>query len=129
MAYLKGDPPFEDKRPCPFPAFLLCDYDLTISQGPQLVTAVRAIPSCATLPIIIFSGSDDQRCIIRSYLAGADHYLCKPASTPRLDTLVRCLYHCAMLTPKTFQTLRGLKEYHPHPQSTSLIPPSSFLSL
>jgi CheY-like chemotaxis protein len=116
IAYLKGERPFEDRRVYPFPAFLLCDYDLKLSEAPDVVRAIRAIPFCAALPIIIFSGSDDKGCVHRSYFAGADHYLCKPASADRLDAIARALYDCAMLAPRTFQTISGLQEYQPRPQ-------------
>jgi hypothetical protein len=64
IAYLKGECPFHDKRVYPFPAFLLCYYDLRTSEAPQVVTAVRALPSGSALPIIIFSGSSDPGCIL-----------------------------------------------------------------
>jgi CheY-like chemotaxis protein len=117
IAYLKGEPPFEDRRVYPFPAFLLCDYDLKISLGPDLVKALRAITSCASLPIIMFSGSDDKGSVLRSYLAGANHYLCKPATPARMDILVPSLYGCAVLETPNFQSLSNLQEYQPHPRS------------
>jgi CheY-like chemotaxis protein len=116
IAYLKGEPPFEDRRVYPFPAFLLCDYDLKISQGPDLVSAIRAIPLCEDLPIIIFSSSDDKGCVLASYLAGADSYLCKPSVPARLDILIQTLYACAASEPRSFEPLSGLPEYQPRPQ-------------
>ena len=118
IAYLKGETPFDDKRVYPFPAFLLCDYDLRISKAPQVVAAVRALPSGSALPIIVFSGSSDPGCILRSYLAGADHYLRKPTSPARMVILVRSLYDCAMLSPKNFAELAALQEHQPRPTST-----------
>lgn len=115
ITYLKGEPPFHDRRVHPVPAFLLCDYDLKLSEGPELVAAVRKIPSCATLPLIMFSGSDDKGCVLRSYLSGADHYLCKPFLTERTVRLVRSLYHGAMLNPRSFDEITTLPEYQRRP--------------
>lgn len=137
LVHLKGEHPFQDKRAYPFPDFLLCDYDLKSSQAPELITAVRAIPSCLALPIVVFSSSDDQACVARSYAAGADHYLCKPGSMARLDEVVRSLHRCAMLNPASFHSLSDLKEHQrqligktnttvsPVPPHTTLSPPNS----
>lgn len=115
--YLNG-PLFVDRRVFPFPEFILCDYDLKISLGSDLVSALRAIPSCAALPIIMFSGSLDQACVLSSYAAGANAYLCKPSVPNRLDILVQTLYVCATSVPANFDRLKYLEEYQPPPQGS-----------
>ena len=112
---MKGEAPFQDRRVNPFPTFLLCDYDLKISRGPELVLALRAIPSCASVPIFMFSDSDDMACILDSYVAGADGYLRKPAAAGGLDTFIQTLYACAMSEPQRFEALTQLREYQPPP--------------
>jgi len=119
IAYVKGDPPFQDGSVNPFPTLVLCDYDLKISQGPELVSVLRAIPSCANLPIFMFSSSDDQSWVLASHAAGADGYLCKPSGAGRLDTLVRTLYACTMSEPRRFEVLTLLPEYRPFPHTTT----------
>jgi response regulator RpfG family c-di-GMP phosphodiesterase len=119
ITYLKGEPPFEDRRVYPSPAFLLCDFDLKISRGSDLISAVRAIPLCEDLPIILFSGSDDKSCVLVSYLAGADFFLCKPTAPGRLDIVVQTLYVCASSEPRSFERLSHLPEYQPRPQAAA----------
>ena len=115
IAYLKHIPPFQDIAVYPSPYFLLCDYDLGTTKGHDLVAAVRSIATCANLPIIMFSGADGDDSVAKSYLAGADHFLCKPLQTARLEILVQTLYACAMSTPTCFDALIRLSEYEPCP--------------
>jgi CheY-like chemotaxis protein len=126
LAYLKGEPPFQNRRRNPFPALLLCDYDLKVSQGPEFVRAARCIPSCAGIPIIMFSNSDDQGCVLASYAAGADGYLLKPCDTSRLEAIVETLYVCAISASREFEALTRLEEFqHPPPTTggaTSVAP-------
>jgi CheY-like chemotaxis protein len=111
IAYLKGKAPFADTIIYPPPFLLLCDYDLGTANGSDVVAAIRDISSCASLPIIMFSGSAVDDAVAKSYAAGADYFLCKPTASHRLEVLVQTFYACATANPRNFDALVRLPEY------------------
>jgi CheY-like chemotaxis protein len=111
LAYLIGEAPFDDRLFYPWPAFILCDYDLGTSTGSDLVSDIRALPSCRALPIVIFSGVGGNDCVVKCYAAGADHFLRKPSTPDRLNIIVQTLYACATSAAGCFDALKRLEEY------------------
>jgi DNA-binding response OmpR family regulator len=62
----------------PLPALVFVDVDLPDGSGHSVVAALRRRFDEATLPVVVFSGSDDPGDIDRAYDAGANCYLIKP---------------------------------------------------
>jgi CheY-like chemotaxis protein len=113
MIYLYGDPPFENKKIYPLPAFLLCSDHLNDTDSSDLVTGVRALSMCAHLPIIMLGEyANDEASAVKCYAAGADHFLHKPRTQHRFDAVVKTLYACAALHPPSFDKLNGIREHH-----------------
>jgi CheY-like chemotaxis protein len=106
IAYLCGEPPFDNRKIYPFPALILCDDRLKSSNGsevsgeaPDLVARIRTISSCARLPIIMLCKSAGCDSVSQCYEAGAGHFLHKPTSPGSLGLLVQSLYACANSAP------------------------------
>jgi CheY-like chemotaxis protein len=116
LAYLIGETPFDHRLVYPLPAIILCDYDLGTSKGSDLVSDIRALPSCRGLPVVIFSGVGGGECVAKCYAAGADHFLRKPSTPGRLNTIVQTLYACATSEAGCFDSLKRLEEYQWIPQ-------------
>jgi len=119
LAYLRGEPPFSDRQSCPFPDFLLCDYDLGLTTGAALIRAIRQIAGCSEICIIVFSGVIDDERMPLSYAAGADHFLCKPTDLRRLEVIVKTLWTCINSLPTCFEPITRLPEYEHCPQHDS----------
>ncbi|PWU16385.1 MAG: hypothetical protein C5B50_13645 [Verrucomicrobia bacterium] len=115
LDYLQQQLPFDDDGTDSRPCFLLCDYDLGPGKGHEAVAAIRSLGPCGALPIIMFSGSDGDDSVARSYQAGADYFLCKPRNAARLEIVVQTLNACAMASPSNFGALTSLAEYQPRP--------------
>jgi EAL domain-containing protein (putative c-di-GMP-specific phosphodiesterase class I)/DNA-binding response OmpR family regulator len=64
---------------------VVLDLRMPGMSGTEVVTALRARPETATLPVLLMTGSGDQDAVIRGLGAGADDFLAKPV---RLDELV-----------------------------------------
>lgn len=122
LAYLRSQPPFDDGTVYPRPHLLLCDFNLGTTCGCDLVAAIRALPTCNTLPIIVFSDSQKPDTIAQSYAAGADCFLFKPGLCADLEIMVKTLYACAVA--KNFASLLKLKGYRPPPVTI----PSTFVA-
>ena len=117
MTYLHGKPPFENQNIFPLPAFLLCSADLKNSKSSDVVARIRAISTCAALPIIILGKAYDEARVSKCYAAGANHFLHKPRGPARLDVLVQALYACAALPPPSFDSLSHVFEHRRCPQA------------
>lgn len=66
------------------PDLILSDVMMPELSGIELVTALRADPRCASIPVILLSARAGQEAAIEGLDAGADDYLVKPFSAPEL---------------------------------------------
>lgn len=114
VAYIAGRGPLQDRRLCPFPEFVLLDYDLKVTIAPRVITAVRKLPRAKALPIVIYSNGGDQADALRCYQAGADHYLVKPTYLSRVRIILETLYRCATAEPPDYEPLCCLEEHRLH---------------
>jgi EAL domain-containing protein (putative c-di-GMP-specific phosphodiesterase class I)/CheY-like chemotaxis protein len=64
---------------------VLCHVTMPGISGIDVVRTLRAAPTTATLPVILFTGNGDQHSVLEGFAAGADDFLAKPI---RLDELV-----------------------------------------
>src|SRR3954454_16141040 len=64
---------------------VVCDLAMPGMSGLDLIRAIRHRPETATLPVLLVTGSGDDRSVIEGLDAGADDFLSKPV---RLDELV-----------------------------------------
>jgi len=112
--YLKGDGIFADRTDHPFPAVFLLDYKLNGTTACECLPALRSIPRCQDLTVVILTGSDYHGHIHRSYKAGADHLFVKPLNSSELMLILKALHHCATLSPACFASLQALQHYRFH---------------
>ena len=113
IAYLKGEGAFADRSAHPFPAVVLLDCTLR-REAHEPLPPLRSIPGCQTLTLVILTGSDYPRHIIRSYQSGADHFLVKPLDHSDLSLILRTLHDCVTSSPACFSALQDLEHYR-HP--------------
>lgn len=71
------------------PAIVLLDLLLPGPAGDSLITALRALPGCATVPVIVLSGAESG--LVRSKAAGAQDFLAKPFDLRELVVRIRRL--------------------------------------
>jgi CheY-like chemotaxis protein len=114
LAYIGREDPFQDTRAYPVPDFVLLDYDLKASTAPRVIQAMRKLQRGKSLPIVVYSNSGDRADILRSYQAGADHYLIKPARLARVRVILEILYACATSQPPDYGALARLEEHPLH---------------
>lgn len=64
----------------PLPLLILLDLDLRGEDGCEFLKRLRADARFATIPVVIFTTSDDQQDLARSYASGANGYVVKPGT-------------------------------------------------
>ncbi|NOT95541.1 MAG: response regulator [Nitrospira sp.] len=71
------------------PSLILLDLNLRGQDGCDLLKRLRSDPRFATIPVVIFTTSDDQTDLARCYASGANGYVVKPGI---FAELVQCIH-------------------------------------
>jgi CheY-like chemotaxis protein len=89
VAYLSGDPPYDNRVLHPMPSVVLLDLKLPRRSGFEVLTWVRQHPSgIRRLPIVVLTSSRHSTDVNRAYDLKANSYLVKPAAGSDLEQLV-----------------------------------------
>lgn len=85
LAYLRRREPFGDAVR---PDLILLDLNLPRMDGRQVLQEIKTDPSLTTIPVIVFTSSQAEQDIVRSYELGANCYVTKPMD---LDEFIHVL--------------------------------------
>ncbi|HSN05152.1 MAG TPA: response regulator [Nitrospira sp.] len=77
----KGD---QSGHPPSLPSLILLDLHLRGENGCDFLKRLRADGRFATIPVVIFTTSDDQQDVARCYASGANGYVVKPGTFAEL---------------------------------------------
>ena len=91
IAYLLGEPPFDDRASFPLPAVMLLDLNMPMRNGFGVLEWLRAQPALRRLPVIVLTASLRQEDVDRAFDLGANSFLVKPTSFEGLTSIARCL--------------------------------------
>jgi CheY-like chemotaxis protein len=88
VEYLKGVPPFQDRKTYPLPELVLLDLQLPQMHGLKVLEWIRSQPQFSSLVIVVFSSSNSASDVQLAYKLGCNSYLLKPATLDLLyDTV------------------------------------------
>jgi two-component system response regulator len=73
---LQRTPPYESK---PAPALVLLDLNIPHIRGLELLRRVKENPATRAIPMVVFSGTDDESIVQEVYRNHANAYLRKPS--------------------------------------------------
>jgi CheY-like chemotaxis protein len=104
----------------PIPALILLDYHLRSTTSQDLLCWIESRMHLKRIPVVVYSGSEDQEEFARAYAAGADAFLSKPIGLGRLQEVVGALARCVQWN--SLEPLTMLEEYRPEPATRSSIP-------
>ena len=92
IAYLRGDPPYDDREKHPFPAILLLDLHMPGTDGFAVLQWIRDKLTVGGLLIVVLSRLDEIKNINRAYHLGANSFLTKPGDAKELEDLIRAFH-------------------------------------
>ena len=88
VAYLSGEGKYEDREQHPLPTLVLLDLKMPRMTGFDVLTWIRSQEAFKTLPVLIFTASNQEEDIRRAYELCANSYLVKPVG---IHTLIEIL--------------------------------------
>jgi CheY-like chemotaxis protein len=89
VAYLSGDPPYDNRMLYPMPSVVLLDLKLPRRSGFEVLTWVRQHPSTIRrIPIVVLTSSRHSIDVNRAYDLKANSYLVKPDTGSALEQMV-----------------------------------------
>ncbi|MGA2228032.1 MAG: response regulator [Syntrophobacteraceae bacterium] len=91
MDYLLRRGDYTDTNKFPPPDLIFLDLNMPRKDGFQTLKEIKEHPGLRTIPILIFSTSQEQEQIELSYKLGANSYITKPMSFDDLIKTVKCL--------------------------------------
>ena len=77
IAYLNGDPPYQDRLRYPLPALVLLDIQMPRMDGFEVLRWVRNQPNFANLPVVMLTGSHTKSVAETARLLGATSFFVK----------------------------------------------------
>lgn len=88
----------------PCPDLILLDLNMPRKGGLEALQEIKSDPDLVTIPIVIFTTSQEERDIARSYDTGANTFITKPVTFEGLVRVIKAIsgYWCevATLPPK-----------------------------
>ena len=91
VAYLAGNPPYDDRSQYPLPTLVMLDLKLPRRDGHEILEWIRAHDEFTQLPVVVLTSSGHDADIERAYACGANSYLVKPPQFGELTAMVRML--------------------------------------
>jgi CheY-like chemotaxis protein len=89
VRYLKGDGIFGNRKNYPLPGLVVLDLHMPGLCGLGVLRWIRKQRWLAGLPVVIFTGTDQERSLEEALESGADTYLLKGHDTEGLLTLLQ----------------------------------------
>lgn len=84
IAYLRGAGAFADREAHPVPGLVLLDLNIPRLEGLKVLEWIRQQPELASLPVVIYTSSEQPQDLADAQRLGADDYLVKPASIEKI---------------------------------------------
>jgi DNA-binding response OmpR family regulator len=91
VAYLSGEPPYENREQNPLPCLLLLDLKLPRKSGLEVLAWLRSRINTRTLPVVMITSSSAESDIEEALRLGIRAYFIKPADYENLKKLARMI--------------------------------------
>ena len=89
LDFLYRESEYCDKSTCPRPSLILLDLNLPGIDGREVLETIKQDRNLQTIPVVVFSTSDNSKDIEACYRRGVSGYIVKPMDTQLLNRLVK----------------------------------------
>lgn len=89
IAYLKGEPPYNDRQQYPLPVVILLDLNMPRKNGFEVMQWLRQHSKARRTTVIILTASNRPEDVERAFDLGANIYVVKPSRFEALVDMVR----------------------------------------
>jgi len=116
--YLNGKGPYADRAKFPFPYVVLLDIKMPLVTGFEVLQWIRKQSSYPTVPVVMFTSSNQECDIAKAYALGANAYLVKPNQAHNfsdLAGLIKRFWLDANVPPPQHGETAQSPEYFPSP--------------
>lgn len=91
VRYLSGQGEFENREANPLPTLVLLDLKMPRMTGFDVLSWIRSHQAFKTLPVVIFTASNQEEDIRHAYEIGANSYLVKPVGIHTLIDILKVI--------------------------------------
>ena len=91
LDYLFARGAYADRADRDLPCLVLLDLQLPKLNGLEVLSAIRADPATALLPVVILTSSREEQDVVEGYRLGANSYIRKPVDLQQFQDAVRQL--------------------------------------
>ena len=88
LDYLFSTGNYKDRKQEDFPVMVLLDLKLPVIDGMEVLRRIRKDSKTKTLPVVIFTTSDNEQEVAEAYELGANSYVCKPSTLGALNQTI-----------------------------------------
>lgn len=85
MAFLRNEGKYED---APTPDLIILDLNLPKKDGREVLAEIKEDPKLKSIPVVVFTISDNEHDILDSYSLHANCYITKPLDLKRFMTIL-----------------------------------------
>jgi CheY-like chemotaxis protein len=120
IAYLKGEPPFDDRQQYPFPIVVFLDLNMPKKNGLEVLAWMRGQPTLNGLTVHVLTASVRSTDVERAFELGANSYLIKPSRFDVLVEMMKAWHTMARRSAFSFRSMRiieGAPQKNPACQS------------
>jgi CheY-like chemotaxis protein len=91
IEYLAGENDFANRENHPLPHLMVLDLKMPRKDGFEVLDWMRKQAELGTLPVVVFSSSEEPGDVENAYSLGASAYLVKPSSSSLYPEIVRTI--------------------------------------
>jgi PAS domain S-box-containing protein len=91
IRYLSGEGEFADREKHPVPVVMLLDLKMPKINGFSVLQFLKDHPALNLCPVLVFSSSNNDEDVRKSYLLGCDTYVVKPTTFEKLIDFAKAL--------------------------------------
>ncbi|MEL6929654.1 MAG: response regulator [Cyanobacteria bacterium J06600_6] len=87
LDFLLHQEEYQDRSLAPRPALIILDLNLPGTDGREVLIELKQNPDLQSIPVVIFSTSDNPRDVAECYRCGVSSYISKPMNMELLNQL------------------------------------------